>query len=189
MTEAEALRLLEETGAIQDGHFILSSGLHSGRYFQCAQAFQHPAHAERLCRALARRLDDAKVEVVVGPAVGGIIVAYELARQLGVRSIFAERQDGEMTLRRGFAVAPGERAVIAEDVITTGGSVLEVASLLRSLGAEVVSIAALLDRTGGVDLGVRLEALARVTVETYSPDSCPLCARGLAASKPGSRTV
>ena len=187
MTEAEAMQLLRDTGAVQDGHFVLSSGLHSARYFQCAQVLQHPEHTERLCKALAQRMADLRAGVVAGPAFGGIIVAYELARQLGVRSIFAERENGRMTFRRGFGVTPGERAIVAEDVITTGGSVMEVAAVLRSLGAEVVGIAVLLDRTGGADLGVRVEALARATVETYTPDACPLCAQGLAVAKPGSR--
>jgi orotate phosphoribosyltransferase len=187
MTEAEVIQLLRDTGAIQDGHFVLSSGLHSGRYFQCALVLQYPEHTQRLCRELAHRLAGIEAQVVAGPAFGGIIVAYDLARQLGIRAIFAERQDGRMTFRRGFAVAAGERAIVAEDVITTGGSVLEVAEALRSLGAAVVGVAALLDRSGGVDLGVRLEALAHVTVETYTPDSCPLCARQVALSKPGSR--
>jgi len=187
MTEAEVLQLLTDTGAIQDGHFILSSGLHSGRYFQCAQVLQYPEHTERLCKELAHRLAGIEAELVAGPAFGGIIVAYELARQLGIRSIFAERQDRRMTFRRGFAVAPGARAIIAEDVITTGGSVLEVAAALRSLGAQVLCVAALLDRSAGVDLGVRLEALAHATAETYAPESCPLCARQVALSKPGSR--
>jgi orotate phosphoribosyltransferase len=204
MTEAEAMRLLQETGAVQDGHFVLSSGLHSARYFQCAQVLQYPERTERLCKALAERMADLKAGVVAGPAFGGIIVAYELARQLGVRSIFAERENGRMTFRRGFDVARGERAIIAEDVITTGGSVMEVAAALQSLGAEVVGIAVLLDRRGGADpgealprsaippsgiTGIRLEALAHATVETYSPQACPLCARGLAVTKPGSRRV
>jgi orotate phosphoribosyltransferase len=187
MTEAEAMELLQATGAVQDGHFVLSSGLHSARYFQCAQVLQYPQHTERLCRELGQRMADLRPAVVAGPAFGGIIVAYELARQLGVRSIFAERENGRMTFRRGFIVAPGERAIVAEDVITTGGSVMEVAAALRSLGAEVVGVAALLDRSGGADLGVRTEALARAAVENYTPEACPLCAQGLAVSKPGSR--
>jgi orotate phosphoribosyltransferase len=189
MTEAEALRILEETGAVQDGHFVLSSGLHSGRYFQCAQVLQYPEHTERLCKELALRLRDLAPQVVSGPAFGGIIVAYEVARQLGVRSVFAERENGRLTLRRGFAIAPGERVVIVDDVITQGGSVLESAELVRSRGGEVVGAGVILDRSGGVDFGMRIEALARVAVENYSPESCPLCARGVALAKPGSRTV
>jgi len=189
MMEGEVLRILGESGAVQDGHFVLSSGLHSGRYFQLAQVLQYPQQTELLCNELALRLGDAQAQVVAGPAFGGIIVAYELARQLGVRSIFAERRDGRMTLRRGFTVEAGERVLIADDVVTKGGSVLDVAELVRSLGAEVVGAGVIVDRSGGVEFGMRLEALAHVQVENYSPESCPLCARGLALSKPGSRNI
>ncbi|HUT75413.1 MAG TPA: orotate phosphoribosyltransferase [Armatimonadota bacterium] len=187
MTEAEVLRILAECGAIQDGHFVLSSGLHSGRYFQCAQVLQYPQHTARLCKELALRLRGANAQVVAGPAFGGIIVAYELARQLGVRAVFAERQEGKLTFRRGFSLAPGERVVIADDVITKGTSLTENADLARSLGAEIVGAGVILDRSGSADFGLRLEALAHATVDNYAPESCPLCARGLAPAKPGSR--
>ncbi len=187
MTQAQVLRIFERSGGMQEGHFVLSSGLHSGRYFQAALVLQHPAHTERLCAELAARLRDARSQVVAGPAFGGIIVAYELARQLGVRAIFAERQDGRLTFRRTLGVQPGERVLIADDVITKGGSVLETAALVRSVGGEVVGAGVLVDRSGGADFGMRLEALAHVTVENYSPDSCPLCARRVPLSKPGSK--
>lgn len=189
MTDAEVLRMLEETGAARDGHFVLSSGLHSGRYFQCAQVLQYPEQTERLCQKLALRVGELGAQVVAGPAFGGIVVAYELARQLGVRSVFAERENDRLAFRRGFTVSPGERVLIADDVITKGGSVLESAELVRACGGEVVGAGVILDRSGGVDFGMRIEALARVTVENYSPDSCPLCARGVALVKPGSRSV
>lgn len=188
--EEEVLDLFRRTGAFLEGHFQLSSGLHSPKYLQCALVLQHPQHAERLGRALAGRLSTA-AEVVVSPAMGGLIIGHEVARALGVRHIFAERDAARrMTLRRGFQVRRGERAVIVEDVITTGGSSLEVADLLRGLGAEVVGAASIVDRSGGaVDLGVPRVALATLAVETWRPEECPICRRGLPLDKPGSRAL
>lgn len=188
---AEAiLDLFRETGAFLEGHFQLSSGLHSPKYLQCALVLQHPRHAERLGRALAARIG-LGADVVVSPAMGGLIIGHEVARALGVRHIFAERDAARrMALRRGFAVRSGERAVIVEDVITTGGSSLEVAELLRGLGAEVVGAASIIDRSGGAaDLGVPRVALATLDVETWRPEQCPLCGRGLPLDKPGSRAL
>jgi len=178
-----------EAGALLEGHFLLTSGLHSPKYLQCALVLQDPARAERLARQLAATLAAERVACVVGPAIGGILVAYELARALGVRALFAERQDGRMTLRRGFALRPGERVVLAEDVVTTGGSLREVQDLVTAAGAEVVAVASLVDRTSGRDpgFGLPLRSLLVIDVPTYDPADCPLCRQGLPAVKPGSR--
>ena len=185
------LEVFRQAGALLEGHFLLSSGLHSPKYLQCALVLEDPARAERLCRQLARAFDDDRVECVIGPALGGIIVAYELARALGARSLFTERQDGKMTLRRGFAVQPGERVLLAEDVVTTGGSLREVQDLVTAAGAKVVAVAALVDRTSGRDpgFGVPLASLLKMDVPTYAPESCPLCEAGQPVIKPGSRTA
>jgi orotate phosphoribosyltransferase len=185
------LEVFRQAGALLEGHFLLSSGLHSPKYLQCALVLEDPARAERLCRQLARAFTDDRIECVVGPALGGILVAYELARALGARSLFTERQDGKMTLRRGFALRPGERVLLAEDVVTTGGSLREVQDLVLAAGAKVVAVAALVDRTSGRDpgFGVPLVSLVKVDVPTYPPESCPLCEAGQPVVKPGSRTA
>jgi orotate phosphoribosyltransferase len=176
-----------EAGALLEGHFLLTSGLHSPKYLQCAQVLQNPALAERLCRQLARAFAEDRIACVVGPAIGGILVAYELARALGARTIYAERQDGRMTLRRGFAIRPGERVLLCEDVVTTGGSLLEVRKVVTAAGGQVIAVAALVDRTSGRDtgLGMPLTALAKVDVPTYPPESCPMCQAGQPLVSPG----
>lgn len=188
LSENEVLELFRATGAFLEGHFQLSSGLHSPKYLQCALVLQHPCHAEALGRALAE-MAPARADLVVSPAMGGLIIGHEVARALGVRHIFAERgPDREMTLRRGFRIEAGERVLIVEDVITTGGSSLEVAGLVRRLGGEVAGAVSIIDRSGGAaDLGVPRASLATLTVEAWPPGQCPLCARGLAVEKPGSR--
>lgn len=179
----------EETGALLRGHFLLTSGLHSPNYLQCARVLQHTGHAESLGRAIADRFRDANVGVVVAPAIGGIVIGHEVARALGARSIFTEREGGQMKLRRGFEIAPGERALIVEDVITTGGSTRETIDAARAAGAEVVGAASMIDRSGGAaDVGVPRAALATLTVETYDPSDCALCRDGSTAIKPGSRS-
>jgi orotate phosphoribosyltransferase len=190
MTDAErTLEILRQTGVLQEGHFHLSSGLHSDRYFQCALALQYPERTAELCSMLALRFKGQGVEVVVSPAVGGIVVGYELARQLGARAIFAEREEGRMTLRRGFALQPGERALVCEDVITTGGSAREVADLVRTRGAAVVGVAAFVDRSEGqAEFGAPFEALVSMQVPTFPPEACALCRQGVPVVKPGSRT-
>lgn len=190
ITAEEVLDLFRRTGAFLEGHFQLSSGLHSPKYLQCALVLQHPQHAETLGRALARAIQ-TEADLVASPAMGGLIIGHEVARALGVRHIFAERDaQRRMTLRRGFAVRPGERVLIVEDVITTGGSTMEVAGLLRGLGAEVVAAASIIDRSGGAaDLGVPRAALATLTVEAWPPEDCPLCRSGEPAVKPGSRAL
>jgi len=190
LSESEVLDLFRRTGAFLEGHFQLSSGLHSPKYLQCALVLQHPLHAEALGRALAANVR-FEADVVVSPAMGGLIIGHEVARALGLRHIFAERDsERRMTLRRGFRVAPGERALIVEDVITTGGSTLEVAELLRGLGAQVAGAASIIDRSGGAaDLGVPRVALATLAVEAWPPEQCPLCGQGVPVEKPGSRAL
>jgi orotate phosphoribosyltransferase len=183
------LSLFKERQALLEGHFLLSSGLHSPRYVQCARVLMDPPLATRLGAALAHELRAAvgAPSVVVAPALGGVLVAHEVARAFGVRGLFTERQEGAMALRRGFVLEPGEPVVVVEDVITTGGSTREVMDAVRSLGARVIAAGCLIDRSGGVDLGVPLSSLVRVEVPTYPADACPLCAAGSTAVKPGSR--
>ena len=180
-----------ETGAYLKGHFRLTSGLHSPEYLQCAKVLQHPAIAERFGVALAGHFLNVghTIDVVVAPAMGGLIIGHEVARALGCRFIFTERDaDGKMTLRRGFAIHPGEHAVVIEDVITTGGSLKEVVEILIHEGALVSGAGSIIDRSGGkVDLGVPRVALAVLEVIAYSPETCPLCQQGLPVVKPGSR--
>lgn len=189
MNQEKLMDILKETGAYQEGHFKLSSGLHSGHYVQCAQLLRFPDLAGEVCAALADLFRNEKIDVVVGPAIGGILVAYEVGRALGVPAIFAERENGEMTLRRGFYVTPGQRCLVTEDVLTTGGSAQEVVALLEKHGAEVVSAASIIDRTKGntVKLTVPYQSLLTLDVGTYDPADCPLCAEGKPIQKPGSR--
>ncbi len=184
------LDIFRRTGAYLKGHFRLTSGLHSAEYLQCALVLQHPEHAEACGRALAAKLG-VKPDVVVSPAMGGLIIGHEVARAYGVRHIFTERDaERKMTLRRGFTVARGEKAVVIEDVITTGISSREVVELLQAAGVEVVGAGSLIDRSGGkADLGVPRVALATLEVVAYPPDACPLCAAGEPVVKPGSRPV
>jgi orotate phosphoribosyltransferase len=188
------LRLLEERGALLQGHFLLSSGLHSPRYLQCARVLMDPVLATRLGAALAERLrpllGGARPAAVLAPALGGVLVAHEVARSLGCRGLFTERQDGAMTLRRGFTLEAGEDVVVVEDVITTGGSTREVMDAAGARGARVVAVGSLVDRSGGaVDLGVPRASLLELEVPTYAADACPLCAAGSRPEKPGSRAA
>jgi orotate phosphoribosyltransferase len=188
LNEEEILRIFKETKALLEGHFILTSGLHSNRYFQCAKVLQYPWHAEALCRGIADHFTGRKIDAVVSPAVGGILVGQEIARRLRVRSIFTERVDGKMAMRRGFEVKPGETLLVAEDVTTTGGSVREVIEAIRQAGGEVAAVAAIVDRSGGkAEFGVPYFSLLRMDVANHPPDNCPLCKSGSAAVKPGSR--
>ena len=183
--------LLRQEDALLSGHFRLSSGLHSDTYVQCARFLRRPDLAAPAAAGLAVQLEAAglKPDVVVGPAMGGVVIGYELARQLRVPGIFTERDaDGQMTLRRGFTIEPGEKVVIAEDVVTTGKSTLEVAKVLRAMGAEVLAVASLIDRTGGKGgLDFPHFALLSVQAATFAPEGCPLCAAGVPVVKPGSR--
>jgi orotate phosphoribosyltransferase len=191
------MHVFRETGAYLKGHFRLTSGLHSNEYLQCALVLQHPAHAEKFGRELASRLPTC--DMVVSPAVGGLIIGHEVARaktthenasrEKSVRFLFTERDtDGKMTLRRGFSVAPGETAIVIEDVVTTGGSTREVIALLQAAGVSVLGAGSVIDRSGGrADLGVPRVALATLDVVSYPPEDCPLCEQGLPVVKPGSR--
>lgn len=188
MTQDEVLETFRRFGALLEGHFRLTSGLHSGRYMQSALVLQHPALASALGAALADRVGDLRPTAVLSPALGGIVIGQEVARALGVRALFAERQEGRLTLRRGFTLDGADRVLIVEDVVTTGGSTIETAAVARAAGAEVVGAAALVDRgSDPARLGMAFEALAQLAVPTYPPDTCPLCAAGTPVVKPGSR--
>lgn len=186
------LSLFRQTGAYLNGHFRLTSGLHSPAYLQCALVLQHPRHAADLGGLLAdalRALAPEPVGLVVSPALGGLIIGHEVARALGARFIFTERDENKkMTLRRGFTVAPGETAVVVEDVVTTGGSTRDVVDVLRAAGAHPLAAGSIVDRSGGqADVGVPRVALVTLQVVAYDPAQCPLCAQGIPAVKPGSR--
>lgn len=190
LTRDAILKIFRDTEALLEGHFILTSGLHSATYFQCAKVFQYPWHAETLCRATAEHFRNDRIDVVVSPAVGGIVFGQEVARLLGVRAIFAERVEGRMTLRRGFAIKPGERVLLAEDVTTTGGSVKEVLEAAEAAGGEVVAVTSVVDRSGGqARFGVPYFSLFQMDVTNFEPDSCPMCRSGSKAVKPGSRSL
>jgi orotate phosphoribosyltransferase len=188
VTDTEVLQIFRDTGALLDGHFVLRSGLHSGQYFQCALVLQYPRTAERLCAELAAKLKGAGARTVVSPAMGGLFVGHEVARALDVRHIFAEKNAaGRLELRRGFQIAPREKVLVVEDVVTKGGRVQETIDIVRGLGGEVVGVGTLVDRSDGkVDFGVRLESLLRLQVQTFDPRVCPLCQAGTPAVKPGS---
>lgn len=188
----DLLALFKERGAVLDGHFLLSSGLHSPRYVQCARVLMDPALATRLGtdlgRALEGALGGARPDAVVAPALGGVLVAHEVARAFGCRGLFTERQDGAMTLRRGFELGPGEKVVVVEDAITTGKSTREVIDAVRARGAELMAVGSLVDRSAGeLDFGVPRRSLLRLEVPTWEAAACPLCAAGSKPEKPGSR--
>lgn len=188
MDDREILEIFRQHGALLEGHFVLSSGLHSDRYIQCALVLQHPDAAARLGHELAAKLGQTGATVVVAPALGGILVAHEVARAQGVRSLFTERQDGRMTLRRGFSLSPREPTLVVEDVITTGLSTRETVAAVEEAGGRVVAAGALVDRSGGAaELGLPHAALLTLTVQNYDATQCPLCRAGVAAVKPGSR--
>ena len=190
MDHQEALRLFIDQGALLNGHFELTSGLHSDTYLQCALLLQHPPVAERACYALAAKWSDQEINSVIGPATGGIIVAYELARQLGVKALFAERVDGRMMLRRGFSVSPREKVLVVEDVMTTGGSAAEVIEMLDEIGATTVGAACLVDRGGLKRFSeYTTNSLLKIAPPTWNPSDCPLCADGKPIDKPGSRGI
>jgi orotate phosphoribosyltransferase len=183
-------RLFEETGALLTGHFLLSSGLHSDRYLQCAKVLQWPDKAEACARALALEVSALKPDLVVSPALGGLIIGHELGRALGCRAIFAEREAGKLCFRRGFEIRSSERVLVVEDVITTGGSTLETMQVAVSQGGVVVGAASLVDRSGGkAALGVAYHSLWTLSVATYQPEDCPLCRAGSKPVKPGSRVA
>ncbi|MGD9548932.1 MAG: orotate phosphoribosyltransferase [Candidatus Krumholzibacteriia bacterium] len=188
MMQDKVLNLMSELGALHEGHFLLSSGLHSDKYFQCARILQFPELARELGAAMAGFFPGAGYDLVVSPALGGILIGHEVARALGRRFVFTERKDGRMMIRRGFEIAEGEKVVIAEDVVTRGTSLLEVAAVVEAAGGKVVGLTSIIDRTSGeVELPLPLQSLARVSVRTWDPEACPLCREGKDLVKPGSR--
>ena len=187
MTEAEVKEMFVAAGAIMEGHFLLTSGLHSPMYVEKFNVLQHPESTEKLCKALAEQFRNEKIQTVVGPMTGGILLAHEVGKALGTRAIFTERENGRMTFKRGFSLQPGERVLIVEDIVTTGGSVKEVIGVVRENGGFPVAVGMLVDRSGGkVDFGdVPYHALLHLDVTTYDPQNCPLCTKGTPMTKRG----
>ena len=192
MDRQQVLSIFKESGALLDGHFQLTSGLHSNQYFQCAKVLQYPKQATALCADIASRFSGSSVDVVIAPAMGGIVVGQEVGRLLGARTMFTERKEGVMQLRRGFEIREGERVLVCEDVVTTGGSVFEVIKVVNGFGGAVVGVGFIVDRSGGrvkfemEKVGMQHSVL-QMDVVTYKPETCPLCKQGLAVEKPGSR--
>ena len=184
----EILNLFEKTGALMEGHFLLRSGLHSRQFFQCALLLQHPDIAEQVCRALAEKLAGIECDGVISPALGGIVVGHEVARQLGKRHIFAEKSDDGLVLRRGFKITPGESYIVAEDVVTRGGRVQQTVDVVKAYGAQVAAVAVIVDRSGGrrPDFGCPFHSLLELEIETFPPDNIPLDLVQIPAVKPGS---
>ena len=190
MTRDELLDLYRRSGALLEGHFRLTSGLHSPGYLQCALVLQHPQHAAALGAAIAERVRGVGANVVLSPALGGVVIGQEVGRALGVRAIFAERQDGTLSLRRGFTLGPGDRVLVVEDVMSTGGSTREAIEVAKAAGGEVVGTASIVDRSGGtIAFDVPFTSLLAIALPTYEPEKCPLCAQGLPVVKPGSRQI
>lgn len=192
ITQERILEILKEAGVLLEGHFLLTSGRHSNKYLQCAKVFRNTKYSEELCSALAEQFRNDGVEVVIGPAMGAVQMAYEVSRGLHCENFFAERdKDGKMCLRRGFEVQPGQKVLLVEDVVTTGGSVREVLELVKAAGGDVVGIGSIVDRTGGkIDFGVPFKAVISMEVESYEPSECPLCQEGkIPVIKPGSRKI
>ncbi len=187
MTEKEILNILTGAGALLEGHFQLRSGLHSDRFFQAALVLQFPEKAEKLCSRLASFFKDEKIDTVLSPAVGGLVVGQEIAKFAKSRAIFAEKENDNLVLRRGFALSKGEKVLIAEDVVTKGGRVSQCVELARSFGADVRGIAVIADRSGGIEFDVPFRSLVKLNLATYEPDKCPLCSGGVPLVKPGSK--
>jgi len=190
LTKDEVLSIFKQTGALLDGHFKLTSGLHSPQYFQCALVLQDPVQAQKLCWEIASQFMTENIDVAIAPAVGGIVVAQEVARLVSAKAIFAERENGKMTLRRGFAIKPNEKVLVVEDVVTTGGSIKEVVDLVQNAGADLKGVGFLVDRSQGkVEFPVKKFAVLEMEVITYDPNSCPLCEQNIPVVKPGSRAL
>lgn len=189
-TQERTMQILKDLGVILSGHFLLTSGRHSDTYMQCAKLFEHPKESAELCGLLADSFRGMDIELVAGPALGGIIISYETARALNVRNIFAERENSVMTFRRGFHIKKGERVLVVEDVVTTGGSSKEVIDLVRAAGGVVVGVGSVVDRSNGtVDFGVPFHPLMSADVKSWDASECPLCKLGTPAVKPGSRSM
>ncbi|NLC03140.1 MAG: orotate phosphoribosyltransferase [Tissierellia bacterium] len=182
------IELLKESGALLEGHFLLSSGKHSDRYIQCAKLLQHPKLAKKAIEPVVEKLKDLDIDIIVGPAMGGIIVAYELGRQLDKPAIFVEREDGKMTIKRGFSIIEGQKVLIAEDVVTTGKSAYEAIKVVEEHGAIVVGIASIVDRSNG-DIKYPLYSATKLEINTYDKENCPMCLDGETIIKPGSRNI
>jgi orotate phosphoribosyltransferase len=189
MTRDALLDLYRRSGALLEGHFRLTSGLHSPGYLQCALVLQHPQHAEALGRSIADLTRELRPTIVLSPALGGVVIGQEVGRALGVRAIFAERQDGALTLRRGFIIGESDRVLVVEDVVTTGGSTRETMQVARAAGGQVVGAASIVNRGRDVELGVPYVSLVTIDLPTFEPDKCPLCAQGMPVVKPGSRPL
>ncbi len=191
LNNVDVFKIFKETGALLEGHFLLTSGRHSNQYFQCAKVLQYPDYTAEICSIIAEHFKDYTIDTVIAPAMGGMIVGYEVARQLNKRSIFTERENKEMTLRRGFSLAKGEKVLVCEDVITTGGSVKEVIEIVKKSGAEVIGVASIVDRSNGkVDFGYPLFSTLKLDVISYEADNCAICKEDkIDLVKPGSRKV
>jgi len=188
LSQEEVLGILKRVDAIKEGHFKFTSGLHGSIYIQCALLLKEPALSEKVCGAIAEHFRPEQPDLVVGPALGGIIVAYEVARQLGVPGLFTERENGKMTLRRMFQVQPGQKVLVVEDVITTGGSSQEVVELMEGCGAKVVGVGSIVDRSNGrARISVPYYSLLTLKIDNYDPADCPLCKQGIPLYRPGSR--
>lgn len=191
LNKDDVLKIFKDTEALLEGHFLLTSGRHSNQYFQCAKVLQYPEYTAQICSSIADHFKDYEIDTVIAPAMGGIIVGYEVARQLNKRSIFTERENKEMTLRRGFSLSKGEKVLVCEDVVTTGGSVFEVIEIVKKFNAEVVGVASVVDRSNGkVDFGYEFFPSLRLNAVSYPADACEICKEGkLELIKPGSRKV
>lgn len=189
-TDNNIIEILKQAGALLEGHFLLSSGRHSDRYCQCAKLLQYPDKAEEVLKVVSDKLKNVDFDIIVGPAMGGVIVSYEVARQTGKPGIFTERQDGKMTLRRGFEIKPGQKVIISEDVITTGKSTLETAEVIKALGGEVVGICCIVDRrASGVELEYPIYSALKLEIKSFEKENCPMCKEGKPYVKPGSRNI
>lgn len=189
MKREEILSIFEKAGVLLNGHFKLTSGRHSKQYLQCAQLFQYPEYSKKITEELVKKFKDEKIDLIVGPAVGGIILAYEVARQLNIKNIFMERENGKMTLRRGFNIEKGQRVLVVEDVVTTGGSVKEVIDVIKECGGEVIGVGSIVNRSkGNTKFDEELRSVIDFDIETYTEEDCPLCKDGVEVVKPGSRT-
>jgi len=190
LNEKDILEIFKKTGALLEGHFLLTSGRHSSVYFQCAKVLQYPEYMEKICSNIAEFFRDKKIDTVISPAIGGIIVGQEIARQLNKRSIFAEREDKALTLRRGFSIEKDEKVLVCEDVVTTGGSVFEVIEIVKSLGGVVAGVGCIVDRSNGkVNFGYPQVSAVKMDVVSFKPEECEFCKKGIPVVKPGSRKI
>lgn len=190
LSEGEILKIFEDTDALLNGHFLLTSGRHSKEYFQCAKVLQYPEYAKQLCSIIAKHFSDAEIDTIISPAIGGLVVGQEVARQLNKKFIFAERDNKKLTLRRGFVLREGEKVLVCEDVVTTGGSVFETIEIVNSYNADVAGVGFIVDRSNGkIDFGYPQINVVKLNVKSFQPDECPYCLKGQELIEPGSRKV